>query len=301
MSRSLESAPDADAAEISRLAAYVELTKPGIAGYVMITAGTSFYVASRGAPAFLPLIHTLVGTVAATAGSLALNQFIERRVDALMNRTRGRPLPSGRVDPTRALAFGGALLAAGLAWLYLAVGPLPAGVAAVSAGIYNLGYTPLKSRSYLATLVGAVPGALPVVIGWTAATGALRPGALALFAVLFLWQLPHVLAIGWLLRHDYARAGLLLVPPTDPTGTRIGWHMVVYSAALIPVSLSPVFLGLAGAIYFGGALLLGALYLAASAAAAREMTATSARRVFFGSLAYLPLLLVLLLVDTIRI
>jgi len=286
---------------IGRLAAYLELTKPGIAGYVMVTAGVSFYVGSRASPEFFRLLHTVLGTAAATGGSLALNQYIERRIDALMKRTRSRPLPSGRVEPRRALVFGSLVLAVGLLYLYAAVGPIPASLTALSAALYNLGYTPLKSRSYLATLLGAVPGALPVMIGWTAATGGLHVEAFALFGILFLWQLPHVLAIGWLLRRDYDRAGLLLVPPTDPAGIRVGWHMVSYASALLPVSLLPHLLGVAGTIYFVGAFVLGGLYLAAAAAATREMTREAARRVFFGSLAYLPLLLILLLLDTPRV
>jgi len=290
---------EAGADEVSRAASFYELTKPGIAGYVMVTAGVSYYVAAGASPDFLSLVHTLLGTVAATAGALALNQYLERRLDARMERTRTRPVPSGRVGPKEALGFGSALFFTGVAYLWLAVGALPAGVAAFSGAVYNLGYTPLKTRSYVATLVGAIPGALPTVIGWTAASGRLSLGGLSLFAVAFLWQLPHVLAIGWLLRRDYERAGFLLVPPTDPGGNRLAWHMVLYAVALIPVSLFPTFLGLTGTIYLVGALVLGLLYLAPCLYALRSLDRTMARKVFFASLAYWPLLLILLLVDTV--
>lgn len=298
MSRATDTSPDVGAPPVSRFAAYCELTKPGIAGYVMVAAGVSYFVAAAGAPELVALLHVVVGTAASTAGALALNQYIERRLDALMERTRSRPLPSGRVDPGEALVFGSALLALGLGYLLVAAGWLPAAVAAFSAAVYTLAYTPLKTRSYVATLVGAVPGALPVVIGWTAATGDLSLGGLALFAVVFLWQLPHVLAIGWLLRRDYERAGFLLVPPTDPAGATIGWHMVLYATALLPVSLFPTLLGVTGQVYAVGALVLGTLYLVPCLRATRELTAERARRVFFASLAYLPLLFVVLLVDT---
>ncbi len=295
----MEDAPDARDGERSRLAAFYELTKPGIAGYVMVTAGVSYYVAAGGAPDFLPLIHTLLGTVVSTAGALALNQYLERRLDARMERTRTRPLPSGRLAPREALVFGAGLLGAGIAYLWMTVGGLPAAVAAFSAAVYNLVYTPLKTRSYLATLVGAIPGALPVVIGWTAASGGLSLAGLTIFAIAFLWQLPHVLAIGWLLRRDYSRAGFFLVPPTDPAGRTLAWHMVLYAVALIPVSLFPTFLGVAGHIYLIGAVVLGLLYLAPCLFAVRELDRTTARKVFFASLAYLPLLLILLLLDTV--
>lgn len=295
----MDTSPETEAPPVSRASAYYELTKPGIAGYVMVTAGVSYHVAAGGSPDFLPLIHTILGTAAATAGALALNQYLERRLDARMERTRSRPLPSGRLAPGEALVFGAALLVAGIGYLWTAVGLIPASIAALSGAIYTLVYTPLKTRSYLATLVGAIPGALPVVIGWTAASGSLTLGGLSLFAVAFLWQLPHVLAIGWLLRRDYARAGFLLVPPTDPGGQRLGWHMVLYALALIPVSLFPTFLGLTGTVYLVGALILGILYLAPCLFAVRTLDRTTARKVFFASLAYLPLLLILLLVDTV--
>lgn len=295
------SGPDS-ASRLSRAAAYLELTKPGITIYVMVSAGASFYVAANGAPSFARLLHAIVGTGAATAGALALNQVMERAPDALMERTRTRPLPSGRVAAAPALLFGTGILALGVAYLLMTVGWLPAGVAAFSALLYTLAYTPLKVRSYLVTLVGAVPGALPVVIGWTAATGGLSLAGLSLFAIVFLWQLPHVLAIGWLLRRDYARAGFLLVPPTDPAGSRIGWHMVLYATALIPVSLFPSFLGATGEIYWVGALVLSLLYLLPCAMATRgELTARKARWVFFTSLAYLPLMFLLMLLDTTRV
>lgn len=298
MSRATETPRPIGVYDGSRLAAYYELTKPGIAGYVMVAAGVAYFVAAGGVPGLARLLHVVLGTAASTAGALALNQYIERRLDALMERTRTRPLPSGRVRPGEALAFGSGLLVLGLAYLLLAVGWLPAAIAAFSAVVYTLVYTPLKTRSYLATLVGAVPGALPVVIGWTAATGELTLAGLSLFAIVFLWQLPHVLAIGWLLRRDYERAGFLLVPPTDPAGAQIGWHMVLYATALVPVSLFPAFLGVTGEFYAAGAVVLSLLYLAPCLPATRDLNPTKARWVFFSSLAYLPLLLILMLLDT---
>lgn len=287
-------------AEGSRLRAYYELTKPGIAVFVMMTAGVAFYVGGRGAVDAAPLFHTLLGVLLATAGALALNQFLERGVDAVMHRTRGRPLPSGRLRPREALAFGILLLLGGVAHLAATVGWLPAVLTLASAVAYDLVYTPLKSRTYAATLVGALPGAMPALIGWSAATGTVGLGALTLFGIAFLWQFPHVLALGWLLREDYARAGFLLAPPSDPGGQKIGLQMVAYSAALLPLSLYPTPLGLTGSIYFGGALLLGTVILWWSIQARREMTRSRVRRLFFASLAYQPLLLGLMVLDTVR-
>jgi|AP95_1055475.scaffolds.fasta_scaffold28219_2 protoheme IX farnesyltransferase len=283
-----------------KAAALYELTKPGIAGYVMMTAGVSYYVASGGQAEILPVVHTLVGVALGTAGALALNQYVERDLDALMTRTRARPLPSGRLQPREALAFGWALLVAGLVYLGLAVGWLPSVLTAASAAAYILAYTPLKTRSYLATLVGAVPGAFPALIGWSAATGTVEFGAVLLFCIAFLWQLPHVLAIAWLLREDYARVGFFLNPPTDPDGRRIGRHMVYHSVSLLVISCLPTFVGITGQVYLAGAFVLGLITLGISVAAAAKMSRTRARRVFLWSLLYQPLLLALLLIDTVR-
>ena len=300
MSEAVETRTDPTPAR-GKVGALYELTKPGIAFYVMMTAGVSYYVASGGAAEVLPILHTLVGVALGTAGALALNQYVERDVDAIMTRTKRRPLPSGRLRPGEALAFGWALLVAGLIYLGLTVGWLPSVLTAASAAAYILAYTPLKTRSYLATLVGAVPGAFPALIGWSAATGTMEFGGVILFCIAFLWQLPHVLALAWILREDYARVGFFLSPPTDPEGVRIGRHMVYHSVSLLVVSGFPTFLGLTGFVYLTGALVLGLVTLGFSVSAAVEMRQARARRVFLWSLAYQPALLLLLVIDTVRI
>jgi len=283
-----------------RLASYYELTKPGIATYVAMTAGVSYFVGSRGQPDLLPLAHVVVGTIVATGGALALNQYIERDLDARMMRTRTRPLPEGRLKPREALTFGVVLLLLGVGYLGTTTGWLPAALTAASAAAYLWVYTPLKRRSYLATLAGAVPGAFPALIGWAAATGTLSLGGLILFGIAFLWQLPHVLALAWLLRPDYKRVGFFMTPPSDPSGSRIGKHMVYHSISLLVLSTFPTVVGIAGAIYLIGALALGAAMLVITTSAAFEMSRHRARRVFLWSLLYQPLLLGLLLVDTVR-
>ncbi len=299
MSEAVETRVDPAPAH-GKIGALYELTKPGITGYVMMTAGVSYFVASGGHADILPIIHTLLGIALGTAGALALNQYVERDVDAIMTRTKTRPLPAGRLRPGEALAFGWALLVVGLTYLVLMIGWLPSVLTAGAGVAYILVYTPLKTRSYLATLVGAGPGAFPALIGWGAATGTVELGGLILFCIAFLWQLPHVLALAWLLREDYARVGFFMSPPNDPDGVRIGRHMVYHSVSLLIISSFPTFLGLTGRIYLAGALVLGLITLGYSGAAAAEMSLTRARQVFFWSLLYQPLLLVLLLIDTVR-
>ena len=282
----------------SRAKAFYELTKPGIAGYVMITAGASAVVGARGDPGLWLAVHTMLGTGIATAGALALNQYVERDVDAVMRRTRGRPLPSARLTPMTALAFGSLLLMGGVIYLAAAVGALPAALAAGSAAIYHGAYTPLKTRSYAATLTGAVPGALPMLIGWTASTGTIDRGGLALFAIGYLWQLPHVLGLAWMLREDYALVGFKLIPQGG--GRSIGLQMVLATSLLIPTSWAPTLLGLTGMSYLVGATLLGAGFLGIALRASRDLTEPAARSVFFASLLYHPLLLGLMLFDVVR-
>lgn len=286
-------------ASTSRLRAYYELTKPGIAGYVMVTAGVSAFVASRGQIDLGLALNTMLGTGLATAGALSLNQYVEREVDAVMHRTRGRPLPTGRIEPMAALAFGSALLLGGLIYVALAVGALPALITAASGLMYHGVYTPLKTRSYIATIAGAVPGALPMLIGWTAVTGSVDIGGLALFAIGYLWQLPHVLGLAWMLREDYARVGFRLIPGGGARS--IGAQMIGSTALLIPVSWTPTLLGFTGVPYAVGATIVGVAFLAAAARAFREMTEDRARAVFFASLLYHPLLLGLMLFDTLRL
>jgi protoheme IX farnesyltransferase len=283
---------------LARVRAFFELTKPGIATFAVATAGAAYYVAVGGTPDWSVALHTLLGTLLATAGALALNQYQEHRLDALMSRTRSRPLPSGRLRPGEALVFGSLLLALGLAQLWAMVGATTALLTASSAAAYNLIYTPLKLRTHGATFAGAVPGAMPALIGWSAAAQGLGAGALALFAIGFVWQLPHVLSIAWLVREDYARAGFRLLPPTDPQGVAIARRMIRYSAVLLVVSVVPTLIGLTGWIYLGGAVLFGAAFLV-RCLAAREMTENAVRAVFLASLAYQPLLLALMVFDTV--
>jgi protoheme IX farnesyltransferase len=283
----------------SRLAVYYELTKPGIAGYVMVTAGVTYFVGAGGRADFLPVLFTLLGTVLATGGALALNQFVEWELDALMERTRSRPIPSGRMGPMEALLFGNLLAVGGVALLFFTVGWLPAALTALSALSYNLVYTPLKKVSYISTLAGAFPGAMPTLIGWSAATGSLNLEAGSIFAIAYLWQLPHVLSLGWLLRKDYARAGFYLIPKSDPDGRRIAWHITAFSATLLLVGLVPTWLEATGLVYLVGMGILGTflLVLALGTLKEKRLTASAARRVFLGSLVYHPLFLLLLLLD----
>ncbi|GMR13609.1 MAG: heme o synthase [Gemmatimonadota bacterium] len=285
---------------LARATAYYELTKPGIALFVVITVSVSYYVAAAGALDLLRVLHTALGAALGTAGALALNQYVERDLDARMKRTQTRPLPAGRLRPTEALVFGVVLVFGGVGYLAWQVGWLPASLTTLSAAAYIFAYTPLKTRSYSATLVGAVPGAIPALIGWSAATDGLAVGAFVLFAIAFLWQLPHVLALAWLLREDYARVGFFLMPPTDAEGGRIGKHMVYHSVSLMIVSVFPTLLGLTGLYYLGGAIVLGLAMMSVCVVAAREMTPGHARRVFLYSLLYQPLLLGLMVIDTIR-
>jgi protoheme IX farnesyltransferase len=283
----------------SRVRAFYELTKPGITGYVMVTAGASAYVGSAASLDLATAIHTIVGTGLATGGALSLNQYVERDFDAIMMRTKNRPIPSARVTPMEALAFGTVLLMGGLVYLASFVGALPAALAAASAIVYHGVYTPLKLRSYTATLAGSVPGALPMLIGWTAATSTIDTGGLALFAIGYLWQLPHVLGLAWMLRADYARVGFKLIP--EGGARAIGLQMVAATTLLVPVSWAPTLLGLTGTIYLVGATLLGLAFLSRAIGASRDLTEAAARRVFFASLLYHPLLMCLMVFDTVRV
>lgn len=294
----ISSRPKSPATSLRR--AFYELTKPGIAGYVMITAGVSAFVASRGQIALLQALHLMVATGMATAGALALNQYIERGADAIMVRTRYRPIPAGIVAPTTAFIFGAALLMAGVVYMALAVGPLPALLTGLSAAAYHGVYGPLKTRTSFATLAGGVPGALPTLIGWTAVTGRLDLAGLGLFAIAYAWQLPHVLGLAWMLRKDYELVGFKLIPPHDAAGKIIGRHMLAWLVILVPLSGVPTWLGYTGWVYFAGSLLASLAFVTLGVGAARNLTDVAARKVFLGSLLYHPVLLSLMLLDTVR-
>jgi protoheme IX farnesyltransferase len=273
------------------------LTKPRVVLMVVVTTLVGYYVGLTGAADWARLLHLAVGTVLAAGGTLALNQYWERDVDAQMERTRSRPLPEGRLTPLEALAFGAAITALGVAYLAAFVGAAPAAVTLATFVLYLFAYTPLKLRTALCTIVGAVPGALPPVTGWVAARDDAGAGAWVLFGILFLWQLPHTLAIARLYRDDYARAGVRLLPVIDPEGTSTERQIVTGCLALLGVSLLPTLIGLAGVVYFAGALALGLGFVALGARQALAPSLTGARRVLFASLLYLPALLTLLALD----
>jgi protoheme IX farnesyltransferase len=281
----------------SAAADYVELAKPRITSMVVLTTAVGFIVGARGRFSGAVLAATLAGTALVAAGSAALNMLLERRTDALMLRTRNRPLPSGRLRAEAALGWGLLLTAAGLLVLTWRAGTLPAAVALVTWATYLFLYTPLKTRTSLATIVGAFPGALPPVIGWAAATGRLDPGAFVLFAILFLWQIPHFLAIAWIYREDYARAGLPMLPVLDPEGRMTGRQAVANTVALTLISLTPAVAGMVGRVYLVGAALLGLGFTAAAVVSAVARTMRAARWLFLASLIYLTGLCALLLAD----
>lgn len=283
-----------------RAADFLALTKPRVVLMVLVTTLIGFYLGSWNGPDYGALLATLIGTALAAGGTIALNQLLEREVDARMERTRLRPLPDGRLRPIEVLAFGAAITSAGLLLLTFAVNALSGLVAAGIVSSYLFLYTPLKRKTSLCSVVGAVPGALPPVIGWAAARGELGLGGWLLFAILFLWQIPHSLAIACLYREDYARAGLRLLPVLEPDGRSTGRQVVAHCLALLAVSLLPTLSGLAGSVYFVAALAFGAAFLGCGIGLAVSPSAAAARRLLWASLVYLPALLVVMALDKVR-
>jgi protoheme IX farnesyltransferase len=278
---------------------FLALTKPRLNLLVLLTTAAGVYLAAPTGVDLPILVHTLVGTALVAGGAAALNQVWERDTDARMRRTRGRPVPSGRIAARDAWWFGTVLSVAGLVELLVWINGASAAVAAVTLVSYIFMYTPLKRRTPLSTLVGAVPGALPPVIGWTAATGAISLPALVLFGIVFFWQMPHFLAIAWLHREDYGAAGIPLLPVLEPDGRRTARQALLYALALWPVTLMPAAVGLAGDAYIAVATVLGAVLVALSAAFAHDRSETAARRLFLFSITYLPLLWGALVADRI--
>ena len=281
----------------SRTNDFVALAKPRLNLLVVASALAGYVMAGGEMLDAIRVVCTVVGTALVAGGASAINQVLERVPDSLMRRTRMRPMPDGRLQPFEGGAFGMALVVAGLSILAAAVNFLSAIVALTTLVTYALIYTPLKRRTSFATVIGAIPGALPPVIGWVAARGVLSQGAWVLFAIVFLWQLPHFLAIAWMYREDYARAGFPMLPVIEPDGRSTARQSVFYCAALLPVSLCPTLLGMTNVVYFVSALGLGLLFLALTLKFARTRAAADARRLFFGSIIYLPILWILMIVG----
>jgi protoheme IX farnesyltransferase len=279
------------------LADLLVLTKPRVVLMVLVATLVGYYVGLAGAPDYARMVHLLIGTLLAASGTLALNQYWEREVDARMERTRSRPLPDQRLAPLEALVFGSTATAIGLLYLAAFVNLLAAALTAATTALYLFAYTPLKLRTALCTIVGAIPGAAPPLTGWAAARGDLGLGAWILFGIMFLWQLPHTLAIARLYSADYARAGVRVLPVVDAGGRMTERQIVTGCLSLLVVSLLPTLVGMAGLVYFAGALLLGIAFLTLGALHALAPSNLRVRRVMLASFLYLPLLLALLAFD----
>ena len=275
----------------------MELTKARLTLLVVLTTVVGFYLGSPTSVDLVLLTHALAGTALLAAGAAVLNQVLEQEFDARMRRTANRPIPAGRITPTSALLVGSALSLLGLIWLLFRVNPLTALLGVATWTSYVAVYTPLKRITVLNTLVGAVPGALPPLMGWSAATDSISAPGWSLFGVLFFWQLPHFMAIAWLYREEYQRAGFRMLSGADPDGSRTAASAVRNTLALLGVSLFPFAFGLVGHWYLAGAVILGAAFLAFAIQFARTVSPVSARRLFFASIVYLPLLLGLLVLD----
>ncbi len=280
---------------------FSELVKARLTFMVLLTTLVGFYLGSRGAMNFELMIHTVLATALLAGGASALNQLLEQNYDGQMERTKDRPLPSGRLQPNTVLLFGGACSAVGLIYLALAVNPLTSLLGALTLFSYLLVYTPLKRVTSLNTAIGAIPGALPPLMGWTAVRNEISLEGWSLFAILFFWQLPHFLAIAWIYRADYAKAGYVMLPLVDPDGRRTGSQAVSHTLGLLPVSLAPFMLRMEGPWYFFGALALGLIFLWCAFRFSRNLTLRQARVLFFASILYLPLLLGLMIFDKIKI
>jgi protoheme IX farnesyltransferase len=281
----------------SRAVDFLVLSKPRLNLLVVLSAMAGYYLGAGNSVDLIVLAHTVLGTALVAAAASAFNQVAERDLDARMDRTRLRPLPDGRLSAGDALWFGVAAALVGLVALAVGANLLAAAVALATLVSYVFVYTPLKRRTPLATVVGAVPGALPPMIGWAAAREALPLPAWVLFGIVFLWQMPHFLAIAWMYRDEYARAAIPLLPVIEPDGRSTGRQVILYSTALVPFSALPAVTGLAGPIYVAGAFVLGAMLLALGCRFAGSRTAADARRLFLGSIIYLPLLWILMIAD----
>ncbi len=286
--------------EKSWAAVFADLVKARLTLLVLLTTLVGFYLGWRGAMNYFLMFHTLLGTALVAGGAAALNQLLEREYDAKMRRTASRPLPSGRMQPVTVAVLGGAMSVAGLVYLAVLVNPLTSVIGAVTSVSYLFIYTPLKRVTWTNTLVGAIPGALPPLMGWTAARNELGGEGWALFAILAFWQLPHFFAIAWMYRDEYAKAGFVMLPNIDPDGSRTAQQSISNTIALIFASLLPFAMGVSGKIYLGVALILGAGFLFCAIRFARQMTLLRAKQLFFASIIYLPLLLVALVGDKLK-
>ena len=282
---------------LGKLADYWVLTKPEVNFLVVLSALVGFYLGTRGPLDLMLLVHTMLGTLLVASGTATLNQYMERDDDAHMRRTSKRPLPAGRMAPWEALAFGLLLSVGGGAYLWLAVNPLSSFLALFTLATYLLVYTPLKKKTPWCTFLGAFPGAMPPLIGWAAVRGSLSFEAAILYAILFLWQFPHFLAIAWMYREDYARAGLKMLPENDADGRAAGRLILGYSLALVPVSLLPALMGQVGFTYLFGALVMGLVFAHAGARMAAVRSNVLAKRLLLASIVYLPLVFGLMMFD----
>jgi protoheme IX farnesyltransferase len=282
------------------LSVYADLIKARLTLLVLLTTLVGFYVGFRGLMDYALLFHTMLGTALVASGAAALNQLLEREHDARMRRTRNRPLPSGRLQPVTVMLFGGVCSVAGLVYLALLVNLLTCVLGAVSLVSYLFIYTPLKRLTWLNTAVGAIPGGLPPLMGWAAARGELGGGGWALFAILAFWQIPHFFAIAWIYREEYAKAGFQMLPNVDPDGRRTAGQSVSHALGLLTVSLCPFLFGLAGSWYLTGAIILGIVFLWCAVRFSRELSLSRARQLFLALIVYLPLLLVLLVLDKLK-
>jgi protoheme IX farnesyltransferase len=300
MKATTQFASEAIPAERSWVAVYADLIKARLTLLVLLTTLVGFYLGCRGPVSYVLMLHTVLGTALMAGGAAALNQLLEREFDAKMRRTRNRPLPSGRLQPAAVMLFGGVCACAGLLDLALAVNLLTSVIGAISLLSYLFIYTPLKRVTWLNTAIGAIPGGLPPLMGWTAARGELSGGGWALFAILAFWQLPHFLAIAWIYRDEYEKAGFKMLSVIDPQGRRTARQAVSLTLGLLPVSLCPFLFGLTGPVYLAGALVLGAVFLWFAVRFARQLTVARARQLFYVSILYLPFLLTVMVLDKVK-
>lgn len=280
-----------------KLAAFLELTKPRIAFMLVLTSAAGFYLGSKGSFDFLLFINSTIGITLLAFGVATLNQFIERRTDALMERTAKRPIPTNKVSPAEALIFGLILTVSAEIYLAVLVNPLTAILGLVVIVGYVLLYTPLKTKTSASTAIGAIPGAMPPLMGWTSSANEITLGAWVLFALLFLWQFPHFLAIAWMYKEQYRKAGILMLPVVEKEGTITATQIVTFTLMLLPISVAPYFMGFAGLIYLIGASVLGLWFLFSSIQTARAKSVEQARKLLLVSVLYLPVIFALMVFN----